>query len=34
VRKRLDLSRPLEPELIERCLEIAIQAPSGSDRQG
>jgi hypothetical protein len=25
VRKRLDLSRPLEPELIERCLEIAIQ---------
>ena len=34
VRKRLDLSRPVEPELIERCLEIAIQAPSGSDRQG
>ncbi len=34
VRKRLDFSRPVEPELIERCLEIAIQAPSGSDRQG
>jgi len=34
VRKRLDLSRPVESELIERCLEIAIQAPSGSDRQG
>jgi nitroreductase len=34
VRKRLDLSRPVEPELIERCLEIATQAPSGSDRQG
>jgi nitroreductase len=33
VRKRLDLSRPVEPELIEECLEIAIQAPSGSDRQ-
>src|SRR5262245_51844673 len=33
VRKRLDLTRPVEPELIERCLEIAIQAPSGSDRQ-
>src|SRR5690349_2930610 len=34
VRKRLDLTRPVEPELIEQCLEIAIQAPSGSDRQG
>jgi nitroreductase len=34
VRKRLDLTRPVEPEVIERCLELAIQAPSGSDRQG
>jgi nitroreductase len=34
VRKRLDLARPVEPEVIERCLDIAIQAPSGSDRQG
>src|SRR5690349_11470761 len=34
VRKRLDFNRPVEPELIERCLEIAVQAPSGSDRQG
>jgi nitroreductase len=34
VRKRLDLARPVEPEVIERCLELAIQAPSGSDRQG
>src|SRR5262245_50694361 len=33
VRKRLDLARPVEREVIERCLEIAIQAPSGSDRQ-
>jgi nitroreductase len=33
VRKRLDLSRPVEPEVIERCLEIAVQAPSGSNRQ-
>jgi nitroreductase len=33
VRKRLDLERPVEREVIERCLEIAIQAPSGSDRQ-
>ena len=34
VRKRLDLTRPVEPAVIERCLEIATQAPSGSDRQG
>jgi nitroreductase len=34
VRKRLDFTRPVEPEVIERCLEIATQAPSGSDRQG
>ncbi|MFL5807469.1 MAG: nitroreductase family protein [Roseiflexaceae bacterium] len=33
VRKRLDLTRPVERDVIERCLEIAIQAPSGSDRQ-
>lgn len=34
VRKRLDLSRPVEPEIIERCLEIAVQAPTGSNNQG
>jgi nitroreductase len=34
VRKRLDLQRPVEPEVIERCLEIAVQAPSGSNVQG
>lgn len=33
VRKRLDFQRPVEPEVIERCIELAIQAPSGSDRQ-
>lgn len=33
VRKRLDFARPVEPEVIEECLEIAIQAPSGSNRQ-
>lgn len=33
VRKRLDLDRPVEPEVIRECLEIAIQAPSGSNRQ-
>jgi nitroreductase len=34
VRKRLDLTRPVPPELIRECLEIALQAPSGSNRQG
>src|SRR5829696_1501568 len=34
VRKRLDFTRPVEPEIIQQCLEIAIQAPSGSNRQG
>jgi nitroreductase len=33
VRKRLDLERPVEPEVIRECLEIAVQAPSGSNRQ-
>lgn len=34
VRQRLDFTRPVEPEIIERCIEIAIQAPTGSNRQG
>lgn len=34
VRKRLDLDRPVERAVIERCLEIAIQAPTGSNSQG
>ena len=33
VRKRLDLSRPVEPELIEECLSLARYAPSGSNWQ-
>ena len=33
VRKRLDLSRPVPLPLIRECLEIALQAPSGSNRQ-
>jgi len=33
VRKRLDLDRPVEPSVIEECLQIAIQAPTGSNRQ-
>jgi nitroreductase len=34
VRKRLDFSRPIERKVIEECIEIALQAPSGSNRQG
>jgi len=34
VRKRLDLTRPVEPEVLERCIEIALQAPTGSNAQG
>lgn len=34
VRRRLDLNRPVPMELIRECLEIALQAPSGSNRQG
>jgi nitroreductase len=34
VRKRLDLTRPVPSELIEECLRLAVQAPTGSNRQG
>src|SRR2546429_9741418 len=34
VRRRLDFSRPVEPELIKQCLEIALRAPTGGNRQG
>ncbi|MFN0147140.1 MAG: nitroreductase family protein [Dehalococcoidia bacterium] len=34
VRKRLDFSKPVERKVIEECIEIALQAPSGSNRQG
>jgi nitroreductase len=33
VRKRLDLTRPVPLALIRECLEIALQAPSGGNRQ-
>jgi nitroreductase len=33
VRKRLDLARPVEPAVVRRCLEIAMQAPTGSNMQ-
>ena len=33
VRKRLDLDRPVPLALVEECLRIALQAPSGSNAQ-
>ncbi|MFJ6853541.1 nitroreductase family protein [Streptomyces sp. NPDC091271] len=33
VRRRLDLNRPVERELIEECLQLATQAPTGRNRQ-
>jgi nitroreductase len=34
VRKRLDFDRPVPRELLLECLRVAIQAPTGSNRQG
>ena len=34
VRRRLDLDRPVAPEVIEECLRLAIQAPTGGNSQG
>ena len=34
VRKRLDLQRPVPRELLLECLEVAVQAPTGSNSQG
>lgn len=33
VRKRLDLERPVESSVIQECLQIAVHAPTGSNRQ-
>jgi nitroreductase len=33
VRKRLDLTRPVERDVILECLQIALQAPSGGNSQ-
>lgn len=33
VRKRLDLGRPVDMALIDECLELAVQAPTGSNAQ-
>jgi nitroreductase len=33
VRKRLDLTRPVEHEVLESCLDLAVHAPNGSNQQ-
>jgi nitroreductase len=33
VRLRFDLERPVAPEMIEQCLEVALQAPSQTNTQ-
>jgi nitroreductase len=34
VRRRLDLNRPVERKLLEECLDLALQAPTGGNLQG
>lgn len=34
VRKRLDFERPVSMDTIKECLELAVQAPTGSNAQG
>jgi len=34
VRKRLDLERPVDRSVITDCIDLASQAPTGSNRQG
>src|SRR5258705_3716427 len=34
VRKRLDLEKPVPREVLLECLELALQAPTGSNSQG
>jgi len=34
VRKRMDLERPVPREVIVECLQLAVQAPTGGNRQG
>ena len=33
VRRRLDFDRPVEPAVIEECIAIATQAPTGANRE-
>lgn len=34
VRKRLDFEKPVPREIVTECLELALQAPTGSNAQG
>ncbi len=34
VRKRLDFDRPVGDDVLLECLQLAVQAPTGSNRQG
>src|ERR1700748_79362 len=34
VRKRLDFAKPVGREVLMECLELALQAPTGSNSQG
>ena len=34
VRKRLDFDRPVPMDVIKECMELAVQAPTGSNAQG
>jgi len=33
VRRRLDFDRPVEPAVLERCIDAAVQAPTGLNRE-
>jgi nitroreductase len=33
VRRRLDFERPIEPGVIEDCIDLAVQAPTGGNRE-
>lgn len=33
VRKRLDVDRPVDPDVIHECIRLAVQAPTGSNEQ-
>ncbi len=34
VRKRLDFSRPVDASIITKCIDLALQAPTGGNSQG
>ena len=34
VRKRLDFSRPVDANIITKCIDLALQAPTGGNSQG